>query len=262
MTPTPAHLLAIAQLAARRAGDMVAAASHDRRGDTASLNRHDVKHKLDLEAQAVATETIRSACENAVILGEETWNQPLPASDVLWIVDPIDGTINFFHGLPLWCCSIAASLNGRVVAGAVYAPDLGMLFEATSDGPSRCNGDVLRVSATDRLDLALVHTGMDIRDTDADTFRYLRCITGLAQRPRIMGSAALDICLVAAGKTDAYFESGVYIWDMAAAGLIAERAGGTCEILRTYKHYRRAFLASNGRLHATLRDAVTPLLHE
>jgi myo-inositol-1(or 4)-monophosphatase len=259
MTHTPVNLLAIAQLAARRAGDLVAANMH-RRLDTATLTRHDVKHKLDLEAQIVATGVIQATCEKPAILGEETWNRMLPDAEVLWIIDPIDGTINFFHGLPFWCCSVAACMNDTVVAGAVYAPELHLMFEATIDGPALCNGEQLQVSATARLDLALLHTGTDKSDTTPAAFRFLQRITEIAQRPRIMGSAALDMCYVAAGKTDAYFEPGIFIWDMAAAGLIVERAGGKCETLKRYDGYRMAVMATNGKLHTPLRNAIWPLL--
>ena len=101
-----------------------------------------------------------------------------------------------------------------------------MLFEAHADGPALCNGVVLHVSDTDRLDHALIHTGADKGDFSRESFRFLNLIAGAAQRPRVFGSAALDICFVAAGKTDSYFEPGVFLWDVAAAGLILERAGG------------------------------------
>jgi myo-inositol-1(or 4)-monophosphatase len=259
MTDTPINLLAIAQLAARRAGDMVADNLH-RRLDANQLTRYDIKHKLDVEAQIVASGVIQQACKNPAILGEETWDQALPQADVLWIIDPIDGTINFFHGLPFWCCSVAARVKDQVVAGAVYAPELHMLFEATIDGPALCNGAPLHVSATDRLDLALLHTGADKSDGTAAAFRFMHRVAEIAQRPRITGSAALDLCFVAAGKSDGYFEPGIFIWDMAAAGLIVERAGGTCEVLKRHAGYRMAFLATNGKLHAPLRDAILPLL--
>jgi len=177
-----------------------------------------------------------------------------------WVIDPIDGTVNFFHGSPWWCCSVAAQVGGRSVAGAVFAPELGWLFEATADGPALWNGRPLRVSDVARTDLAMIHTGADKADLGEHSFRFLRAVAAMAQRARITGAAAIDICLVAAGRADAFFESGIYLWDMAAAGLLVERAGGACEILRAYDGYRMAVLASNGRLHAPIRDALLPLL--
>lgn len=259
MKLSPTALLSTALLAAQRAGDMVLN-NISRRGDVAFLAQHDVKHKLDLESQILATETIQAAYPNAVILGEETCEQVLPESDIIWIIDPIDGTVNFFHGLPFWCCSIAASYKGKVVAAVVYAPELGWTFEATIDGPARCNGTILQVSATEKIDEAIICTGTNRNEKGEDALRFLRCLSDMAQRPRVLGSAALDLCMVAAGKADGYFECGVYIWDVAAAGLIVERAGGTTETMAQKTDYRRAFLASNGKLHSQMRVALEPLL--
>ena len=259
MIPPATTLLAVAQQAARQAGEHVLS-QLGRRGDTDKILRHDIKHKLDREAQEVATAAIRASFPEHAILGEETADVALPASDVRWVIDPIDGTINFTHGLPLWCCAIAAQVDERTVAGAVFAPELGLQFDAQAGGPARCNGRPLRVSETDRPDRALIHTGADKDNPGAASFRFLNRIAEIAQRPRVMGSAALDICWVAAGKTDAYFEPGVFLWDVAAAGLILECAGGRCEVLRRGSGYKMAVLATNERLHQTLRDALLPLL--
>lgn len=256
--PTPDSLLSIAKLAARRAGEHVLANLH-RRDEADALTRNDVKHRLDVEAQEVATATILEACPDYPILGEETWDAALPDTPLRWVIDPIDGTVNFFHGSPWWCCSVAAQINGRSVAGAVFAPELGWLFEATTDGPALCNGHTLHVSDTSETQRALIHTGADRPAQDEHSFRFMCAVAAMSQRPRITGAAALDICLVAAGKADAFFEQGIYLWDVAAAGLVVERAGGTCEILRNYDGYRMAVLASNGHLHAPMRDKLTPL---
>ena len=259
MIPAPTALLAVARRAACVAGDHVLARL-ERRHDTDAVSRHDIKHKLDREAQDVATATIRTAYPDHAVLGEETFDAALPASDVRWVIDPIDGTINFTHGLPIWCCSVAAQVGERSVAGVVYAPELRLRFEAQADGPATCNGQPLRASDTSRLDLALIHTGADKSDTTALSFRFFTRIAEVSQRPRVIGSAALDICWVAAGKTDGYFEPGVFLWDVAAAGLILERSGGVCEVLRSYAGFKMAVLATNAPLHQPLRDVVAPLL--
>ena len=253
------QLQAIATLAARRAGEHVLANLH-RRGDVNSILRTDVKHKLDVEAQETATAVILAAFPDHAILGEETCDAPLPDCDYVWIIDPIDGTINFFHGLPWWCCSVAVRFKGQAIAGAVYIPEMHQMYEATFDGPAFCNGVPIRVSKTERIDLAMLATGADKWDLGEHAFRFMRKVSEIAQRPRILGAAAVDMCMVAAGKIDGYFESGIYIWDMAAASLIVERAGGRCEILQAYPKYRMAFLATNGGVHAACRDALLPLL--
>ena len=259
MTPSPQALLDVARRAALAAGDHVMT-QLARRTDINKVERHDIKHKLDCEAQEIATATIRAAFPNDAILGEETADAPLPDTPVRWVIDPIDGTVNFTHGLPIWCCSVAAQIHGRSVAGAVWAPELKMLFEAHADGPALCNGVPMHVSDTDRLDRALIHTGADKGDFSRESFRFLNLIAGAAQRPRVFGSAALDICFVAAGKTDSYFEPGVFLWDVAAAGLILERAGGIGDVLRAYPGHKQAFLATTPNLNAALRDLLLPLL--
>ena len=259
MTPPATVLLAVAQQAAREAGEHVLA-KLDRRSDTDTILRHDIKHSLDREAQEVATAAIRATFPEHAILGEETADAPLPPATVRWVIDPIDGTVNFTHGLPLWCCSVAAQIGEQTVAGAVFAPELGLRFDARAGGPARCNDVALHVSTTARLDCALIHTGADKNETKTGSFRFLNRIAEIAQRPRLMGSAALDICWVAAGRTDAYFEPGIFLWDMAAAGLILECAGGRCEVLRHAPGYKMAVLATNNRIHLPLRDALLPLL--
>ena len=258
MIPT-SQLQAIATLAARRAGEHVLANLH-RRGDVNSILRTDVKHKLDVEAQETATAVVLSAFPDHAILGEETCDATLPESDYVWIIDPIDGTINFFHGLPWWCCSVAVRFRGQTIAGAVFIPELRQMFEATFDGPALCNGVTIHVSETTRIDFAALATGADKKDLGEHAFKFMRKISEIAQRPRILGAAAVDMCMVAAGKLDGYFEAGIYIWDMAAASLIVERAGGRCETLKAYPKYRLSFLATNGHLHTTCRDALLPLL--
>ena len=257
--PTPESLLVIAKLAARRAGEHVLANLH-RRDEADSLTRNDVKHRLDVEAQQVATAAILEADLGYPILGEETCDIALPDAPLRWVIDPIDGTVNFFHGSPWWCCSVAVQIDGRSVAGAVFAPELGWFFEAAAAGPALCNGQPLRVSDVSEAQLALIHTGADKHAQDEHSYRLFCAVAAMAQRARITGAAALDICLVAAGKADAFFEQGLYLWDVAAAGLIVEQAGGRCEILRGYDGYRLAVLASNGHLHAPMRDRLMPLL--
>ena len=158
-----ADLLECAIRTARTAGDH-ALANRERRVEVVKLSRHDVKLKLDLECQARAESVIRSEYPDHDILGEEDVDAPAadtkPAA-VEWIIDPIDGTVNFWHGLPLWCTSVAVRTNGRVVAGAVYAPDIDELYSASEGGGAFCNGQPLAVSETAKLEQALVTTGMD-----------------------------------------------------------------------------------------------------
>ena len=265
-------LLDCAVAAAHTAGNH-ALKHRDRRGEADETSHHDVKLRLDRECQDLATQAIQSVYPDHAILGEEdTASAPnlsfLPGkpagdagSEYLWIIDPLDGTVNFSHGMPLWCCSVAVRRGPDVVAGAVYAPSLGELFTATADGPAMRNGSAIRPSSVTDISRALVHTGFDrFTDTGFPSLEILNRIATAVQRPRILGSAALDICRVACGEADGYFESGVFIWDVAAAGLIAQRAGGQAEVVkRQGPHpHRVMFLASNGPLHEALRELVLP----
>lgn len=253
--PSLDRLLACAEAAARAGGKHALTHSH-RRGIVAQTFAHDVKLKLDRECQDVTERVIRKCFPHAVILGEENTVKPA-AADVLWIIDPIDGTVNYFHGLPLWCCSVAVQVRGRAAAGAVYAPVLDECYTAHRERSSTCNGKPLAVSATRRLKDAVILTGLDKRnDLLSHSIALFQKLSRQTQKVRIMGSAALDLCQVAAGRADAFFESGIYLWDVAAAGLIVDQAGGRAEIISTDPHNRLRFIASNGRLHAPLRRLI------
>ncbi len=262
MQISPTLLLAAAKLAAMRAADYASSQSARRR-DANSASRKDVKHKLDVECEALAREVLTNAVPGSAILGEESctvFDGPEPAAPagVEWIIDPIDGTINFFHNYPYWCCSIAARLDGEIVAGVVYSPEMHLCYEATADGPALCNGEPIHVSDIADPQLASVHTGEDKSLTEDGFIDFFASVTANCQRPRIYGSAALDVCFVAHGRADGYFQTGIYIWDIAAARLIAERAGGKAEKLLSRGGYKMALLVTNGRdaVHAALKSCL------
>jgi myo-inositol-1(or 4)-monophosphatase len=246
-----------------------AAASHafnhaGRRHDTIQVSCHDVKLRLDVECQEIAESVIRSVFPLHDILGEEDASireggeQTGAASPYEWIIDPIDGTVNFYHGMPIWCSSVAVRLKGEVVAGAIAAPGMSELYLACVDQPATCNGRPLSVSDVETLDRAMVTTGMDKRPAlGVQPLSIMNRIALNTQKARVLGSAALDLCHVAAGRCDGYFEAGIYLWDVAAAGLMVRRAGGRTDVLHEGEGHRMAFLASNGRLHEALRDLVT-----
>ncbi len=262
MKASTSLILAAAKFAAMRAAEYASSQSA-RRHDANSASRRDVKHKLDVECEAMARELLLDAFPGSDILGEESCTvfdgpQPEAPKGLQWIVDPIDGTINFFHNLPYWCCSIAARLDGEVVAGVVYSPESRLCYEATIDGPSLCNGEPIHVSDVSDPSLALVNTGEDKALADERYTAFFRSLCDHCQRPRILGSAALDLCAVDHGRADAYCQTGIYIWDVAAARLICERAGGRCDILAYRGGYRMALLGTNARpaIIAALRECM------
>lgn len=257
------ELLTVAVRAACTAGDYARRHAR-RRTQTVKRSLHDVKLQLDLECQALAERVVRRFYPDHAFLGEERLagqeddkSRMSNSEGLVWIIDPIDGTVNYSHGFPFWCCSVAVGQLGRTLAAAVYAPQMGELYTATCLGPARLNGRRLRVSTTRRLRDALVMTGLDQRSpySRRPFERFLR-IAQQCQRARVVGCAALDLCRVASGEADGYFESGIFVWDVAAAALIVERAGGRTELLASRPDGRLLFLASNKILHSRLRRLI------
>ena len=252
-------ILTCAIEAARSAGDY-ALAQAQRRTDVLQAYAHDVKLKLDVESQEEACLVIRRRFPDHDILGEEDPRACESAADsprVLWVIDPIDGTVNFSHGMPMWCCSVAALWRGQTIAGAVYAPALNECYSAASDRPSLRNGEAIHVSGVSSLERAMVLTGLDKNlDPRLPPFEVFRAISVSVQKARILGAAALDICRVASGQADGYFESGIYLWDVAAARLIVQQAGGTAETIRKMDAGRLQFVASNGLIQEALKSTI------
>ena len=257
--PTPVNdlddLLECAIAAAKAASRHAVRQGHRRR-EIARRFTHDVKLVLDKECQTIAERLNRRRFPQHGILGEED-DQTRPPADIRWIIDPIDGTVNYFHGLPLWCSSVAVQIHGQTVAGAVAAPDLDVCYTARAGRPSLCNNRPISVSTTTRLKDAIIATGIDKEPANMKSSLHLfQMLSKRTQKMRIMGSAALDICHVACGKTDGFFESGVFLWDVAAGALIVEQAGGRSEILSMGSGNRVSFLATNGRIHAAVKRCL------
>lgn len=250
-------LLEGAVAAARLAGGH-AASNFSRRQEAVAHFAHDVKLKLDEECQQIVQQELTRRFPSHAIVGEEDATVGgRHGADIEWVVDPIDGTVNFSHGLPFWCCSVAALKEGRTVAGAVYAPALDVCYTARLGGGAACNGNPIRVSTVSSLAQAMVLTGLDKNpDGNLPPFALFEATSNHVQKARILGSAALDICRVAHGQADAYFETGIYIWDIAAARLIVAEAGGKEETLATLDHGRLRFMASNGRIHDAYKHVL------
>jgi myo-inositol-1(or 4)-monophosphatase len=256
--PDEKELLACA-VAAAQAGGTHALNNFSRRMDVATRYLHDVKLKLDFESQNQAEAVIHRHYPDHAILGEEG-SHDREGAPVRWIIDPIDGTVNFSHGLPYWCTCVAAEAEGRIVAGAVYLPMLGELYTATLNGPAHCNGKEIRVSSIARLDQSLVYSGLLKRQDDKGaslTMAEVFCTR--VQKLRVLGSAAAEMVYVAHGRGDGYTEVSINLWDVAAASLIVERAGGRCEIVHHFTPTRFRYICSNGLVHEELRELVRQL---
>jgi myo-inositol-1(or 4)-monophosphatase len=259
-----ALLLETAILAVQTAGNHANNNRH-RNTDTVLVAAHDVKLELDLECQELIWKLVRTTFPTHAILAEENADQGQPADDphqspYIWIIDPIDGTVNFTHGLPWWCCSVAVRYRGETVASAVYAPATHELFTATRDGVACCNGQPISVSPVNKLKESMVLTGLDQKFAGKDQrLKRFIAISENVQKARVIGAAALDMCRVAAGQSDGYFECSIYTWDIAAAGLIVERAGGRTETLSELSPHRLSFMATNGHIHNELKALIKGL---
>ena len=251
--PSLETLLACACDAAQRAGAHALANRH-RRSEAVARTQHDVKLALDHECQGVIERAIHAVFPAHEILGEEG-SRAGSAQGYRWIVDPLDGTVNFSHGLPYWCHSVAVQRDGETVAGAVYAPLYGELYAAHAEGPATCNGEPIRVSTAATLAQSLMLTGLEKNfDQHSDSVEVARAVGTASQKMRLLGAAALDLCQLACGRADGFYESGLYIWDVAAADLIGRRAGARSQIidLPAEQTHKFRYLATNGHIHDEL----------
>ncbi len=248
------NLLECAVTAVKTAG-RYALENYARRRELACEQPDDIKLVLDIECQQQIFKVISSAYPEHELLGEEG-DSVQTGSGFRWIVDPIDGTINFSHGLPIWCSSVAVQLDGVTVAGAVYAPMLDRCYYASAETDAMCNENRIAVSSIDRLEDAMVMSGFPKRmKSDNSSRSMFDDLLARTQRTRIYGAAALDLCFVADGGADAYMERGIYIWDIAAAALIIERAGGRTEIFEEIGNGKLGFLAANEHIFTQLMGA-------
>ncbi len=189
------------------------------------------------------------------VLGEELQEdeaQRRPVPGHCWVFDPVDGTTNFAHGLPIFCASLGLEIDGRVEVGAVYDPTRRELFTAERGQGARLNGVPLQVSHTATVSEALLVTGFpyDVRQEGSDILGLFGHFIRRSRAVRRLGSAALDLCYVAAGRLDAYWESRLKPWDTCAGALIVEEAGGVVTRWDGSPYQSRdvALVASNGHL--------------
>jgi myo-inositol-1(or 4)-monophosphatase len=221
----------------------------------------DVVTMMDTAAEQLIASTIRAARPGDAIVGEEGADDEAAAGNrVRWIVDPIDGTVNYLYGLPQWAVSIAAEVDGVVVAGAVLDPSKRELFTAERGGGARLNGVAISGSACTDLSQALIGTGFGY---DASRrARQARVLTGVlpvVRDIRRLGAASLDLCALACARLDGYFERGLNLWDYAAAGLIASEAGVRVEGLRGEPPSGDLLVAASAGVFAALHDLVAGL---
>ncbi|GAB4506915.1 MAG: inositol monophosphatase family protein [Anaerolineales bacterium] len=188
----------------------------------------DLVTETDHASEAFLLGEIKSAFPGGHILAEESGNIQGSNED-LWYIDPLDGTVNYAHHIPIFCVSIGFSANGVLTLGAVYDPLRDEMFTAEKGKGAFLNGKKIQVSGTSTLEKSLLVTGFpyDTWDTELDNFKYFERLAKRTQGVRRLGSAALDACYVGAGRFDGFWEFKLKPWDVAAGGLIAAEAGAT-----------------------------------
>jgi len=234
--------------AAHAAGDLLRAHF----GTALEVNEfaaHDIKLDLDVRSQELITQRLLERFPDHAIYGEEgiAGNQQ---SEFQWIVDPIDGTVNFFYGIPHFCISIALRQRGEIILGVIYDPMRDELWQVERGGTATLNGKEIHVSKRDQLKDATLSIGFAKSNTTiAAGMPLLEKFVSRARKCRMMGSAALDLAYVACGRLDAYIESSVSLWDVAAGKLLVETAGGKFEMApRTDTPDKMSVRASSGLL--------------
>lgn len=231
-------------------------------------SRANLVTEADLASEALVRAALEAAFPEDLIVAEErdgfsgalARRAALDAAPYAWAVDPLDGTTNFVHGYPAFCVSIGLLARGRPVLGVVYSPYRDELFTGSVEDPARRNGAPISVSRPARLSEALVGTGfVFMEDERLDrVLRILREVLRQSHGVRRAGSAALDLCDLAAGRLDAFYETGLAPWDVVAGQAIVEAAGGRVSAFDGGAHdvYGQNILASNGPLHQSMLELL------
>jgi myo-inositol-1(or 4)-monophosphatase len=267
MNENPEELLALAVSTANTAGQLLASWRTQGRPEVASTKSSDtdVVTEMDRQSERLIAERIREVRPGDAILGEEGGQSGTGGARVRWVVDPLDGTVNYLYGLPDWAVSIACEVDGEIVAGVVEVPEAGQSYAAVTGGGAWLTS---RGSAATRLhcndpvplDHALVATGFGYT---AGRREVQGAVVG-ALLPRVRdirrrGSAAVDLCMVAAGRVDAFYERGLNYWDYAAGGLIAREAGAVVGGLSGRPESTSMAVAAGPGLYPRLADFLAGL---
>jgi myo-inositol-1(or 4)-monophosphatase len=251
----PGKFLTTAVKAARAAGKIMRDNWH-RPKRVNSAEAHDIKLELDVRCQKRITKILHQAFPQISLLGEEGCSGDA-ASEHRWVVDPIDGTVNYFFGMPHAAVSIALEQrlgkNYQALVGVIYDPFTDELWTATRGGKTRLNGRVVRASKRGKVGDAVVAMGFSKSKENLEkSLPHLIRLSRRALKIRLMGSAALELAYVASGRLDLYVERTINLWDIAAGALMVECSGGEM-FLKKLPEGRFRMCADNGRLRRKLQ---------
>ncbi|MBD5607368.1 MAG: inositol monophosphatase [Desulfovibrio sp.] len=242
----------------KKAGEIISDAWNQPR-TTRHKGAIDLVTETDLAVQAFLKDELSRLLPDAGFVGEEGDDEKNVDQELAWIVDPVDGTTNFVHKIPMVAVSVALARRGRPALGVVFAPIMGECFRAVSGGGAFLNDSPIKTSSVRDLRDAVVATGFpyEVKPNLAALLANLKKVLPETQGLRRLGSAALDLCYVACGRMDAYYEAILKPWDMAAGWLIVEEAGGkTTAMDGTPTRPWTPLLASNGPIHDKMLDLL------
>jgi myo-inositol-1(or 4)-monophosphatase len=255
----PSEYLQTATEAVVRAGDIML----EQFGGEVRVDKKgtiDLVTEVDLKVERMVRALVAERFPTHEILAEELGGSAGVPPGPCWILDPIDGTTNFAHGLPIFCASLALEIGGVAEVGAVYDPTRKELFSAEREKGAWLNGRPIRVSTTRTLVDAMLVTGFpyDVHSRVAEIVGLFGEFVGQARAVRRLGSAAIDLCYIAAGRMDGFWESDLKAWDIAAGSLIVAEAGGRVTNMAGEPFLSRGghVLASNGLLHEAMLNVI------
>lgn len=231
--------------------------------------RVDLVTQADIESEKLIIGEINKHFPAHVILSEEAGQQKTKEAlmyetpgqaEYLWLIDPLDGTTNYAHGFPIYAVSIALAHKGEIVMGTVYEPNLGELFTAVKGDGAYLNGNPIYVSKVGDLDKSLLSTGFpyDLSERPKEVLGYFDKFTLRAQGVRRAGAAAIDLCSLACGRFDGFWELGLKPWDTAAGSLIVSEAGGKLTKFdgSSFDVWIPEVVATNGLIHQQMLDIL------
>lgn len=256
-----AEYLNLAKETAREAGMLL----KEGFGTIFKISNKDGKNNLvteyDIKAEELIINKIKAKYADHGFLAEESGNSDTVGADFVWIIDPLDGTVNFSHNLPIFCVSIGLQHKGKIVCGCIYNPILDEMYYAEIGKGAFVNDEKISVSSNDDLSTAFLVTGFpyNVNENPDNCITHFEKMLKMGLPIRRLGSAALDLCYVASGKFDGFWEVILHPWDVAAGKIIVEEAGGKLTHYdgSDYKVSTSSMVATNNKIHEDLLEAIS-----